>query len=313
MKKSTIYFILLCVMVTWGMNVIATKVLVANFLPTTMTAFRIFTAGICVFIILFSLKKVRMLTKKEWVYVCLGALFNVVGHHYFLSIGLKNTSATNGGLILGMGPLLSTILAIIFLRSAVTVSKMVGVFFGLLGVYFIVLKGANGWNGVSFGDLYMFISILSQAISFIMIKKVSNTLDPRLMTGFMLIIGSICLFMISLFTEPNGLASMAKGSFSVWLIFFSSAIIATALGHMAYNYAVGKIGVTEAAIFINLNPFFALVGAVLFLGETIVLSQDTGFVFIIVGILLGSGALEEFIRKMKRNPLKLASKMDKGM
>ncbi|WP_445505597.1 DMT family transporter [Niallia sp. 03091] len=313
MKKSTIYFILLCVMVTWGMNVIATKVLVANFLPTTMTAFRIFTAGICVFIILFSLKKVRMLTKKEWVYVCLGALFNVVGHHYFLSIGLKNTSATNGGLILGMGPLLSTILAIIFLRSAVTVSKMVGVFFGLLGVYFIVLKGANGWNGVSFGDLYMFISILSQAISFIMIKKVSNTLDPRLMTGFMLIIGSICLFMISLFTEPNGLASMAKGSFSVWLIFFSSAIIATALGHMAYNYAVGKIGVTEAAIFINLNPFFALVGAVLFLGETIVLSQATGFVFIIVGILLGSGALEEFIRKMKRNPLKLASKMDKGM
>ncbi len=297
LKKSSIYFILLCVMAIWGMNVIATKVLVANFMPTTMTALRIFTAGICVFIILVNLKKVRMLTKKEWVYVCLGALFNVVGHHYFLSIGLKNTSATNGGLILGMGPLLSTILAIVFLRSAVTFSKIVGVFLGLLGVYFIVLKGTNGWNGVSVGDFYMFISILSQAISFILIKKVSDTLDPRLMTGYMLVIGSICLFIISLFTEPNGLASMTKGSASVWLIFFSSAIVATALGHMAYNYAVGKIGVTEAAIFINLNPFFALVGAVLFLGETIVLTQVTGFVFIIGGILLGSGALDVFIRK----------------
>ncbi|WP_419180519.1 EamA family transporter [Bacillus salipaludis] len=46
---------------------------------------------------------------------------------------------------------------------------------------------------------------------------------------------------------------------------------------------------TESAIFINLNPFFALVGAVLFLGEKISSPQIVGFLFILLGVLLGQG------------------------
>ncbi|WP_313800088.1 DMT family transporter, partial [Cytobacillus sp.] len=138
MKKQQVYFILFLVMVAWGFNVTATKVLVENFMPVTMTALRIFVSGMTVFLFLFSIKKVRLLTKKEFLYVFFGGLFNVVAHQYFLSTGLTQTSVTNGGLILGLGPLLTAILAVIFLGNVLTVIRVIGIVSGLAGVSFIV-------------------------------------------------------------------------------------------------------------------------------------------------------------------------------
>ena len=73
------------------------------------------------------------------------------------------------------------------------------------------------------------------------------------------------------------------------------------MGHMLYNFALGKVGTTEAAIFLNLNPFFSLIGAVLFLGEKIVLTQVVGFILILIGVLFGSGVYEDVTRKFKRD------------
>lgn len=292
-------------MVAWGFNVTATKLLVTHFMPVTMTALRILTAGLAVFVILFFLKQVRLPSKQEIPYILFGGLLNVVGHHYFLAVGFTETSASNGGLILGTGPLLTAILAAIFLGSALTFIRLIGIIFGITGISFIVLAGNGGISGISIGDVFIFLSIFLQAASFIIIKKASTTLDPRLMTGYMLVMGAFILFFMSLFLEPSGLEHMTGGSVSIWAIFFASAIIATALGHMMYNYAIGKIGAAETSIFINLNPLFALIGAVVFLGEEIELAQVIGFIFILFGVVLGSGSFEEFFPapKPKRNKL----------
>jgi drug/metabolite transporter (DMT)-like permease len=294
-----IYILLVFVMLSWGLNVTATKVVVASFLPITITALRVFTAAIAVFIILYFLKKIRIPTRREFGYIIIAALFNVVGHHYFLSLGLAKTSASNGGLILGLGPILTTITAYFFLKTRISLIQLIGIILGLTGVSFIVLIGQGGISVISIGDVYVFISILTQALSFLMIKKVSNTLDPRLMTGYMLLIGAVLLFFISLVQEPNGLRQLQHGSIGIWVIFLGSAVIATAIGHTIYNYAIGKVGVSEAAVFINLSPFFSLVGAAIFLDERVTLTQILGFIFIIFGVLLGSGALEEFSKYLK--------------
>ncbi|MEH7010178.1 DMT family transporter [Neobacillus niacini] len=299
-QKYQIYILLVFVMMSWGLNVIALKIIVDVFPPITITSLRVFTAGISVFIVLFFIKKVRVPTKKEFIYILIATFFNVVFHHYFLSIGLSKTSASNGGLILGLGPLLTTIVAFFFLGNRVSFLQFSGIILGLLGVSFIVVVGNGGISDISIGDVYVFLSILSQAISFVMIKKISKTLDPRLMTGYMLLIGSSILFIISLFQEPNGIRQISNGTVSVWLIFFASALIGTAFGHMIYNDSIGKVGVSEAAIFINLNPLFAMISAVIFLGEVISFSQIIGFVFILSGVLLGSGAIDEYIRQTKQ-------------
>ncbi|HAQ07594.1 MAG TPA: EamA family transporter [Bacillus bacterium] len=297
MKNLQIYLILTGIMFIWGMNVAALKVIVGHFPPITITSLRVFTAGISVFIILFFLKKVRLPSKKEMFYIIGGGILNVTGHHLFLGIGLKETSAVNGGLILGLGPLLTALMAILFLGRRLTFVRTLGFIFGGIGVSLTVLAGSSGLSGMSLGDFYVFLSILSQAISFIIISKAAKTLDPRLLTGYMLVFGSVVMFFIGLWKEPNGLSSLGNGSVGLWTVFFASAIFATAVGHMLYNYAIGQTGPAEASIFLNLNTFLSIVFAAIFLGEHITAAHLLGLIFIVSGVIFGSGALEELMLK----------------
>ncbi|MBW3112064.1 DMT family transporter [Bacillus sp. MCCB 382] len=300
MKKWQTYLILVFIMLIWGFNVPALKTLVSEFTPVTITSLRIFTAGITVFIILGLMGKVRKPTAKELLFITSGGLLNVVSHHYFLSVGLTGTSSTNGGLILGTGPLLTALMATIILRNRPTVIKVIGFLSGSVGVTIIVLSGGEGIGGLKMGDLFIFISIFSQALSFIIISHAAKTLDPRLLTGYMLVFGSVVLFIISLFTEPGGLRQLGDASASIWVLFFASAILATAVGHMIYNHSIGKIGAAETSIFLNLNTFFSLVGASIFLGETVTYYHLIGLVFIVLGVVCGSGTLEELVTRKKQ-------------
>ena len=88
MKQWKIYAMLVFVMFVWGANLPILKYLITIVPPVTLTAFRIFSASLVVFIILWKMKLLRKPTKQEWKYILLGSLTNVVLHHYFLNIGL---------------------------------------------------------------------------------------------------------------------------------------------------------------------------------------------------------------------------------
>ncbi|MGR3763263.1 DMT family transporter [Rossellomorea sp. NS-SX7] len=300
LKKWQTYLVLVFIMMIWGFNVPALKTLVTEFTPVTITSLRIFTAGLTVFIILGIMKQVRKPTRRESVFIIGGGLLNVVSHHYFLSVGLTQTTSTNGGLILGTGPLLTALLASILLRNRPTVIKLIGFILGGMGVSIIVLSGGKGIGSLNSGDAMVFISIFSQALSFIIISRAAKTLDPRLLTGYMLVFGSIILFFIGLITEPEGLTQLDHASMGIWVLFLASAMLATAVGHMLYNQSIGRLGAAETSIFLNLNTFFSLVGAAIFLGETITSQHLLGLLFIILGVVCGAGTLEELIIKRKR-------------
>ncbi|MEL3974334.1 DMT family transporter [Rossellomorea oryzaecorticis] len=300
LKKWQTYLVLVFIMMVWGFNVPALKTLVTAFTPVTITSLRIFTAGITVFIILGIMKKIRIPTRRESLFIISGGLLNVVSHHYFLSVGLTQTTSTNGGLILGTGPLLTALLASILLRNRPTVIKVIGFILGGIGVSIIVLSGGEGLGNLNSGDLMVFISIFSQALSFIIISRAAKTLDPRLLTGYMLVFGSVILFIIGMVKEPGGLSNLGHASAGIWVLFFASAMLATALGHMLYNHSIGQLGAAETSIFLNLNTFFSLIGAALFLGEKITSYHLLGLLFIILGVICGAGTLEELILKRKK-------------
>ncbi|MFG6120206.1 DMT family transporter [Thalassobacillus sp. B23F22_16] len=304
MSKPLTYTLLFFVMMIWGFNVIAIKVLVENFAPVTITAFRILLAGIVVMLILGIKKEFRKVTRPQLIYITIGALTGILGHHFFLSVGLTATNASNAGLILGLVPLMTALAAILFLGDRLTVLRMIGIVSGLIGVSFIVMNGEGSVGSISRGDLYIFLAVVTQAVSFIAIKRATETMDARLMTGWMQIAGAFFLFVVSAQLEPDGLATLTTGTPLAWIVFLASAILATGLGHMVYNKAIHQIGAGETAIFINLTPFFSLTGSYLFLGERIMVEQLYGFLFIVTGVILGTGALEQSIRKKKKKKKK---------
>ncbi len=302
LSRGLLYILLFLLMVIWGFNVSAIKILVTYFPPVFIQGVRVFLAGLVVIVVLILSKRFEKISRKNALGIFVAALFGVFGHHLFLALGLTLTTGSNTGLILGLVPLFTSIFAMIFLKEVITVFKALGILAALSGVYFIILKGNGPVSGFSLGDLYIFGAVITQAISFILIKKLTTDLDSRQMTGIMLIFGSLLMFGFSFWVEPVEISQFQQPMY-VWLVLLASAVFATGLGHMLYNYAIQQLGAGSTAIFINLTPFFSLLGSALFLGEKIVLEQLIGFVLIVIGVILGTGMLEGSFRSLKRRNL----------
>ncbi|MCP3027990.1 DMT family transporter [Halobacillus sp. A5] len=294
------YILLLFVMMLWGFNVSAIKVLVENIDPILLTSVRIFAAGLAVLIVMYVMKILRWPTKKESLIIFYISIFNVIVHHAAMAVGLKYTSGVNTGLIVGLGPLLTMVLSTILLSKHVTIFKSLGFLLGFAGVIVTTLVGSGGMTGMSIGDFLVFISIAAQAFSFILISKLNPDLDPRLLTGYMMVIGSFFIFILSLVLESNPWQIVRLFDVELGTVFLFSALICTAFGHMVYNFAIKQVGPAEAAIFINFNTFFALIGASLFLGESIKWYHLSGLVLIVAGVLIGTGAVEYLVQRRKR-------------
>ncbi|WP_082233257.1 DMT family transporter [Halobacillus massiliensis] len=297
---NKIYIMLLLVMMAWGFNVAAIKVLVTNIDPILLTSARIFAAGIGVLITLQFMKILRLPTKKEVLLIFYISFFNVVIHHGLMAMGLTLTTGVNAGVIVGLGPLLTMILSTLLLSRHITMFKAFGFFLGFAGVMMTTLLGSGGLGSVSIGDLYIFLSIAAQAFSFILISKLNPDLDPRLLTGYMMVGGSVVIFIASLSLESRPEQLIQLWDPKLGMIFLFSAFICTAFGHMIYNFAIKQVGPAETAIFINFNSFFALLGSVLFLGEFIKWYHIAGLVLIVSGVIIGTGALEYIISRKKR-------------
>lgn len=297
---TRIYVLLFIVMASWGFNVSALIVLVNHIDPITLTGVRIFTAGIAVLTIAKMMGFFRLPTKEEWKTIALITIFNVVFHHTFLAVGLTKTSGVNAGIILGASPLVTMMLSVIFLRDQVTRLRAFGFILGFFGIIFTSLAGGDGFSAISIGDGYIFLSMFVQAISFILISVLNPTFDPRLLTGYMLLIGSVFIFLFGVGFEQDVQQLTQLFSLKLGLVFLFSAIIATALGHMVYNYAIRNVGPTETTIFVNLNTLFAIVGAALFLGEAILLQHYIGLILILVGVFIGSGTLDYILKNRRK-------------
>lgn len=290
MKQQSLmltYGLVFLITAIWGLNVVFLKVLVENLPPQTMTAFRIMIAGITAIIIVYFAKSLRALSVREWLYTAFGMIFGVILHHLTLALGLMTTAASTGSLILSLVPLATAVLAVIFLGEQLTKMRVLGFILALTGVFFIQGGSFSGLK-LSQGELLLFTSMFAQAISFIFIKKATATLDSKAVTAIMNLAGSVGLLLIAFIAEPDGLSNMTSASLGVYIVLFTSGIVATGIGHMVFNSAIQKIGASKTAIFNNFVPFFGVLFSVIFLNEMIEPAQLIGFVFIVAGVLFGT-------------------------
>jgi drug/metabolite transporter (DMT)-like permease len=289
MRQNYLYLLLIAMMAIWGFNVIAVKIVVSEFPPVTITAFRVFIAFLALAPFIYYKKLYRKLTRKEWFYVIGISIFGIFGFQYFMSVGLNDTTATNAGIILGASPIATAIAAAIFLKDKLTIQRGLGFVLGFIGVTIIILAGSNEGFSISMGDVYLCIAVLVQTVSFILIKKASETLNTMFMTGISLLIGSFIIWITGFITEPNGISQIPGGSGVAWGLLFFSGFIATGLGYLIVNSAIQQVGAGNSAIFLNLSPFFSVISAYFVLQESIHMSHWAGFGLIVIGVLLGAG------------------------
>ena len=127
-------------MIFWGLSFIATKQLLTEISPETIIVIRLFLAiGLLALIIIY--RKISFRIDKENVKKIFVLSAVAVFHLWIQITGLKFTSASNTGWIIGTAPIFMAILGYFYFKEKLSLSKISGIVIAFAGLIFLIGKG----------------------------------------------------------------------------------------------------------------------------------------------------------------------------
>jgi drug/metabolite transporter (DMT)-like permease len=287
-NERWLYLILAGVVTLWGLNVVMVKYL-TTFPPLYVAAIRMTVAGVCLSPIMWTYRRQLKLNGIDWLLLAGVGASSIALHQITLAAGVQYTSAGNASLILGLNPLATALLAMVFLGEAMSWRKALGIAVGFSGVLVVVLSqhGAIAMNG--WGDVIMFASMLMYVTGGLLIRKLTTRGVPVLLvTAVSQMFGVAFLWGAALYAEPFSYYASLEVTPFQWLVIFVSGCLAAALGSLGWNYGIRHLGASRTAVFLNGMPLASLFFAALFLNERLQLLHLFALVMIVTGVYLGS-------------------------
>jgi drug/metabolite transporter (DMT)-like permease len=290
-EEKTIYFILAAVVIAWGLNVVLVKYLTELIPPILVASIRMPLAGVFLLFIAWRKYGFYRPSAKQWVLLFYVAATSIFVHQIFLAYGVVSTSATNASLILGLNPLVTALLASLFLNEKLNWKLGLGVILGFTGVVLAVTAkstdssvGLTGW-----GDVVMILSMLGYVSGGLFMKRVISTDIPILViTAYSTLLGGILINITAIFViGPSGYGELHLSAMA-WGVMFLSAWGASSIGTLAWNHGIKALGAGRTALFLNGMPFASMVSGLIILGERIRWIHLAAFVLITAGIIIGT-------------------------
>lgn len=131
-----------------------------------MVTFRVVGGAVCFWIASLFVKQEKV-RHKDMLLFFFAAMLSIVLNQCCYTIGLSITSPVNASIMTTMMPIITMILAALFLKEPITGKKVMGVFCGAVGAFLLITTGArvaSGNGGVLLGDLLCLSAQLSFAI-----------------------------------------------------------------------------------------------------------------------------------------------------
>lgn len=273
-----------CVLV-WGSNFVFGKMLVEVFSPSMLTTLRL------LFIVLFLIgisaykKQLRTVTKADFRALFFLGVIGVFINQWSFFAGLQTADPTTSALILATAPIVTGVLAAIFLKEKFTIRMLVGSVVALIGIYFVVTKGGVSSLQIDKGLIWIVITMITFAIMVIMTRLLSQRIDPFTITLYSNVVGLVVSIPFA-FTLDTPL----RISFEIsdWAFLISTAIVVHGIATLIWNNNIRYVDASKASILSNLEPFVAMVMGVLLLYKPIAGSELLGSLFIVGGVLLST-------------------------
>jgi drug/metabolite transporter (DMT)-like permease len=274
--------------VIWGANFSVIKYALRDFPASVFNSLRLIVAAL-LFLGALAVERQRVgpgtgFTREEWIRV---ALLGVLGHTIYQLCfvgGLARTSVANSSLIFGCSPIAVALMAAAAGHERVTWPRWVGAGLSLVGLYFVVGRGARLEVNSLTGDGLMFAAMLCWALYSVASQPLLRRHSPLVLTGWSTAIGA------TLYTALAVPAFVATDwsaiSGTSWLLMFFSSVLALGVAYLIWYTAVQRIGSTRTSVYSNLTPVVAMLVAWVWLAEPIAQPQIIGAIAILTGIFV---------------------------
>lgn len=268
----------------WGSSFPATKLVLRGFSPISYVFLRFI--GATALFGLMMIRRFRRLPGKTHFKLALMALFEPTLYFIFESIGMQYTSASSASILISAVPGVVALLAGFFLKERLNLRQWMGVALSILGVVLLAGFDDNPTYAESavLGNSLILLAVLSAALYMIVARHLSAELSVTEITFYQVFYGMLFLLPVFLFHLPNVDWTTITSESAFALIFL--ILGATVIAFLAYNFAISKINVSKAAVFLNGIPVVSVIVSALLLGERLGSYQFIGGVVVIAGVTL---------------------------
>lgn len=285
-SQNKAFISLFFVSVLWGWNYPVSAYLLHSFSPVFLSTVRICFTSLFLIIIAVANKGLRKPTLSEWKLLIGVGIFGTLLNQTFYFTGLHHTTPANAALINAMAPIITIFLERVILRVKLTPKKALGAVISLIGV-FSIIGVANGSFGISLGDLNVLIAVICLSISLLFIRSLAKTMPSFSITIFATVLGSVLMVPAAGVENIVG-ESLVSHSFFNWFLLIMAGILAQGIAGFWWNGGVAKVGAGTAAMFMNIQPFVAIVASHFILGNPILPLQIMGGILVLTGVFIAN-------------------------
>ncbi len=276
----------------WASSFIALKYAFQTFSPMLVIFGRLFVASVC-FLLLWKYTFDVKVKKSDIKYLILMAFFEPCLYFIFEAQAIKNTTASNAGMITALLPLMVAVSARIFLKEAITRNMIIGFILAIIGA--IWLSFTTGTNEYSphpmFGNFMEFLAMVCAAGYILMLKHLSKNLNSFFLTAVQAFVGTL-FYLPILFFPSMSLPNEFKLMPFLSIIYLGAVVTLGAYG--LYNFGVSRTKASTASAYINLIPAFTVILAYFLLGEKL------SFEGLIASFVIFAGVIISQIQQKKK-------------
>jgi drug/metabolite transporter (DMT)-like permease len=267
--------------------------------PITIAFFRLFVAFMILIPIGFKAAwKNRLLFWEHRLPFLIMTITGITLFNTFIYGALQFTTATNVSVLESVIPVVTVVLSVFMLKERLNGAQWMGILLSFLGAAWVVMDGkilklaSMAWN---VGDAIMIGGVISWAVYSIYVKKYMH-LFPSFAALFMMTGVSVVLLLPIVLIEwtLTGVPSFHFPKHFMSLAYLG--IFPSLIALVFYNRAVDLLSPSQASVFLNFLPVVTMIGAYLWLGETITMMKIFGSFVVIAGVLLTT----QFGRKRRK-------------
>lgn len=269
-----------------GATAAVSKIGLLEFPPLTFAFLRFFISSLIILPFLIRLKKN---IKKDFINLFPVSLFASINIVFFI-LGLKFTTATISQLLYAGVPLLTGLIAFVFLSQKLSNRKIFGIIVGFIGVLSVVLlpviEQGKAFSGDLLGNLLISIGVICFSFYMVFSKEAQKKYSPFEVTSTFILLTTIILFPFFIFDLKANygwwISVDIKGIISIVYI----AIVATIFTYILNQYAIKHGGSVFASMTYYLLPVFGFLFSFFLLGERLTEGIVIGGGLALLGIFL---------------------------
>jgi drug/metabolite transporter (DMT)-like permease len=274
---------LLGTVLLWALNITVTKYMFDHgWLPLAYGTIRYFVAISLFWIFTYLRERSFRIAREDVRLVLLAAAFIFLNQVCFV-YSVKLAHASTVALLLGATPVFIGLISVVLGLERLSRSFWIGALVTFAGVGLIAAAAGGGLSSSLGGDLIAIATAFTWAAYTVSIAPLMRRYSPYRISALVLAIGWVPLAALALASGQLSGESFSFG-WKVWLGFGYAVVGPLFLTNILWFTSIDRVGPSRAALFGNLQPFFAVFFALVLLGESLHTLEIAGGVLIFAGI-----------------------------